>query len=141
VDNRGNGALEAALDDLIAQLRRSGKDVVLIGPLVEPGWDIASTLSRQLAYGRTVDRATYSPAADFMQRFEPAIRHFEARTDVRFVRPDQVQCHAGRCDYLIEGRSLFSDESHIAVGELPRFRALFEAALPPLGARSRAHPI
>ncbi|MGH6812024.1 MAG: acyltransferase family protein [Methylocella sp.] len=135
MDNRGNSALIAALDDLIAQLRRSGKDVVLIGPLVEPGWDIASTLSRELAFGRTVDRLTYSPASDFMRRFEPAIRHFEARTDVRFVRPDQVQCHAGRCDYLIDGRSLFSDENHIAVGALPRFRAVFEAAFPPLAAQ------
>ena len=56
VDNSDNGILIEALDDLIEQLHRSDKRVVLIGPIAEPGWDIASTMSRQLAFGHPVDR-------------------------------------------------------------------------------------
>src|SRR5208337_728758 len=52
VDNTADHAFAAALDDLIDRLRRSGKRVVLIGPIAEPGFDVASTLSRELAYGR-----------------------------------------------------------------------------------------
>jgi hypothetical protein len=135
IDSRDSGALEAALvaglDDLIDQLHRAGKQVVLIGPIAEPGWDIASTTSRQLAFGQPVDRPGYLPAADFARRFESTIRHFAARGDIGFARPDRVQCDAERCWYLRDGRSLFADHSHIAIAELPRFRALFAAALQP----------
>ncbi len=131
VDNGGDAALVAALDDLIGELARAGKRIVLIGPIAEPGWDVASTLSRQMAFGRPIDRALYLPEAEFLRRYGSAIRHFEARTDVRLARPDRVQCTAGRCDYLVEGRPLFADNGHLAQAELGRFRAMIEQSLPP----------
>ena len=130
LDNRDNHALVGALDDLIARIEHAGKKVVLIGPLAEPGWDVASTISRQLAFGHPVVRPTFTPAAEFKRRFGSAISHFESRNDVRFARVDQVQCHNQRCDYLLDGRSLFSDDNHVAAAELPRFWPSFEAALP-----------
>jgi len=131
VDNRDSRALVTALDDLIGRLRDAGKQVVLIGPIAEPGWDVASTLSRQRAFGRPIDRQLYLSASEFERRFGSLIRHFEARADIGFARPDRVQCTAGRCSYVLDGRALFSDGHHIASAELPRFRVVFEAALPP----------
>jgi peptidoglycan/LPS O-acetylase OafA/YrhL len=130
VDNRGDAALVAALDELIGDLKRAGKQIVLIGPIAEPGWDVASTLSRQLAFGRPSDHALYLPEAEFLQRYGTAIRHFEARADVRLARPDRVQCIAGRCEYLVGGRPLFADNGHLAQAELVRFRGTFEAVMP-----------
>jgi len=130
VDNANDSAFETALDDLLDKLRRDGKQVVLIGPIAEPGWDIASVISRQLAFGHKLDRPTFLPASDFNRRFGPLIRHFATRNDIDFVRPDRVQCSATRCNFVLDGRSLFSDSNHIAAAELPRFRAMFEAALP-----------
>jgi peptidoglycan/LPS O-acetylase OafA/YrhL len=129
VDNRGDAALVAALDALIGGLTRAGKHIVLIGPIAEPGWDVASTISRQMAFGRPIDRPLDVPEADFLHRYGAAIRHFEQRGDVRLARPDQVQCAGGRCAFLIDGRPLFADNGHIALAELGRFRAIFEAAL------------
>jgi len=131
VDNRDNGALIEALDDLVDQLHRSGKEVVLIGPIARPGWDVPSIISRQLAFGHRGDRPTFFLKSEFMRRFEASIQHFESRGDIRFVRADQVQCRGDRCDYLLDGRSLFADSNHIAAAELWRFRTLFEASLPP----------
>jgi hypothetical protein len=129
VNNYENAALVAGLDDLLDQLKRAGKRVVLIGPIAEPGWDVASVLSRELAFGHPVDHALFMPVSDFTRRFESAIEHFQARVDIGFARPDKVQCNAERCNYLIDGRSLFSDGSHIAAGELYRFRTMFQDAL------------
>jgi hypothetical protein len=129
-DNLDNRVLVDALDDLVDHLHRAGKQVVLIGPLAEPGWDIASTISRQLAFGHPADRPVFLPVSDFTRRFGSAIRHFEARGDIGFARPDRVQCRAERCDYLIDGRSLFADSSHIAAAELQRFHSLFASVLP-----------
>jgi hypothetical protein len=129
-DNDDNRSLVNALDDLIDRLLHAGKQVVLIGPIAEPGWDIASTLSRQLAFRHQPDRPTFIPASEFEQHFGSSILHFEARNDMAFARPDRVQCPDDRCYYILDGRSLFSDSNHIAVAELQRFRTVFEAALP-----------
>jgi peptidoglycan/LPS O-acetylase OafA/YrhL len=131
VDDGDNRVFVRALDDLIDRLQRTGKQVLLIGPIAEPGWDVASTLSRQLAFGRAVNHPQSLPAAEFESRFGSSIRHFEERHDIGFARPDRAQCDAERCYYVLDGRALFADSNHIAVAELPRFRALFEAALPP----------
>jgi peptidoglycan/LPS O-acetylase OafA/YrhL len=130
LDNRNDAAFASALDDLIDRLRRAGKRVVLIGPIAEPGWDVASTLSRELAFGRPPERPTSLPAADFERRFGAVLRHFERRRDIVVARPDKVQCPADRCYYILDGHSLFSDSNHLATAELPRFRRVFETALP-----------
>jgi peptidoglycan/LPS O-acetylase OafA/YrhL len=137
VDNTDNRSLIAALDDLIDRLHRVGKQVVLIGPIAEPGWDVASTLSRQLAFGHQLNRPTFLPTSDFLRRFGSTLRHFNARDDIRFARPDRVQCPAERCNYVIDGRSLFSDSNHIASAELQRFRTMFESALPEAAVQQR----
>jgi peptidoglycan/LPS O-acetylase OafA/YrhL len=134
VDNRADAALIGALDQLIRDLERAGKKVVLIGPIAEPGWDVASTLSREIAFGRRSGRPLYMPEGEFLERYGTAIRHFEARSDLELARPDRVQCKEGRCAYLVDGRPLFSDNGHLAQGELWRFRGVFSAALPPAGA-------
>ena len=128
LDDSDGKALVAALDDLILQLQHGGKQVVLIGPLAQPGREIASEMSRQLAFGRPVEGQTSVPVSEFAQRFRYAIRHFEARTDIGFARPDKVQCRSDRCYYILDGRSLFADDNHIAAPELYRFRPIFEAA-------------
>lgn len=129
LDNENNLALVTALDALIAQLQSAGKRVVLIGPIAEPGWDVASTVSRQLAFGHALDRETFTPKTEFTARFGTAIDHFSARKDIAFPRPDQIQCPTDRCDYLLDGRSLFSDSNHVAVQELHRFYQPFSTSL------------
>jgi peptidoglycan/LPS O-acetylase OafA/YrhL len=126
VDKRG---LVAALDGLVERLQVAGKHVILIGPIATPGWEVASVLSRQLAFGRPETRPAYLPTSEFLGEFKTAIEHFSMRGGATFVRPDLVQCPADRCYYLIDGRALFSDSSHIAQNELYRFDDEFEAAL------------
>jgi peptidoglycan/LPS O-acetylase OafA/YrhL len=129
LDNTGKAAMIAALDDLIARLRAQGRRVVLIGPIAAPGWNMASEVSRMLAYGRKSERPLGTPRAKFDQQFGAVIARFSGRDDVVFVRPDLVQCDAESCRYVIDGRALFSDENHIAAAELGRFREIFAAAL------------
>jgi hypothetical protein len=86
-------------------------------------------MSRELAFGHPVDGPTFMPMPEFERRFGSAIRHFETRGDISFARPDRVQCHAERCEYLLDGHSLFADDNHLAVAELQRFRTEFETTL------------
>jgi peptidoglycan/LPS O-acetylase OafA/YrhL len=128
LDNRNDVALAAGLDDLIGRLERAGKRVILIGPIAEPGYDVASDLSRALAFGHPVLPPASMPLDQFQRALGPIIDHFAARPDITFVRMDQIQCASGRCDYLIGGRSLFSDDNHLAASALPLFQSDFERA-------------
>lgn len=130
VENGKNQALLSALDDLVLQLVSAGKKVVLIGPVAVPGWDVASVLSRQLAFKHVSTQPLALPKNVFMNQFGAAIDYFESRNDLVFVRPDLIQCSEVDCKYILDGRSLFSDSDHIAQQELSRFHDLFQKALP-----------
>ncbi|MFK8016551.1 MAG: acyltransferase family protein [Gammaproteobacteria bacterium] len=129
VDNADNAALIGAVDQLVDALIESGKRVVLIGPIATPGWDLASVMSRELAYSREATRPLSVPLETFTARHGGAIAHFEQRPDVALVRADTVQCGAKSCDFLVDGRSLFADSNHIADAELVRYRPLIDRAL------------
>jgi peptidoglycan/LPS O-acetylase OafA/YrhL len=129
LDNRNKGALIAAIDDLIARLRARGRHVVLVGPIAVPGSNLASIVSRQLAYGRPVDRPLTVPRSDFDREYAAVLRHFSGRDDVAFARPDLIQCNSQDCRFFIDGRALFSDVNHLAAAEVGRFRNIFQEAL------------
>ncbi len=129
VENSENGPLIVALEDLIRRLRGADKKVIIIGPIAAPGWDVASVVSRQLAFNRLATRPYFTPLADFESVFGSTLRHFGNRQDIKFLRPDLVQCDLLGCHYITGGRSLFADGSHIAEGELGRFHSIFERSL------------
>lgn len=129
IDNRDGVELARGLDDLIGRLRGFGKNVVLVGPIAYPGWDMPSELSRSLAFGRPLEKPTYLPAEEFQRQYGAALQHFETRDNIGFARPDKALCDTSRCNYVLEGRSMFADASHIAQAELFRFRSIFAEAL------------
>jgi hypothetical protein len=129
--------LVADLDRTIERFQRAGKRVALVGPIAVPGWDVASILSRSLNFGREVRLPLFTAQADFDRSFGPVIAHYQSRSDIVFIRPDLVQCAAGRCDFLRQGAPLFADSQHLAQRALPLFRATFEAGLAAAGIRRR----
>ena len=129
LDNHDKAALIAALDDLIARLRSQDRRVVLVGPIAVPGWNLASEVSRQLAFGWPTHRPLALPRSEFDPQYAAVFSHFSGRADVAFVRPDRLQCDAENCRYVIDGRALFSDQTHLAAAEVGRFRDIFMAAL------------
>ena len=130
LNDNEDGALTAALDDLADRLRQGGRQVVIIGPIAAPHWNLASILSRDLTFGHPIERRLYEPSHEFYSDYNGVIQHFSNERNVRFVRPDLVQCGTEQCDYIMDGRPLFADGYHIAARELYRFRKQFDAELP-----------
>jgi hypothetical protein len=129
VDNLNFKATLAGIDTTIDLLKASGKSVVVVGPIAIPGFDIASDISRRLAFGHPVETSLDRPREEFDRTYRPVIAHFQARSDVGFIRPDLAQCDAARCYFIKGSQSLFSDSSHIARAALPLFRQQFEREL------------
>jgi hypothetical protein len=119
----------APLDATIAALRAAGKNVIVVGPIAVPGWDVASILSRELAFGRLVDQPLASSAASFNAVYGPVLAVLGKRRDIAIIRPDRIQCRAARCDYIRDGISLFADDNHLASASTGIFRPAFEPAI------------
>jgi peptidoglycan/LPS O-acetylase OafA/YrhL len=120
-------ALVDGIDDLVNRLRQAGKQVILVGPIARPGWHVASTISRELAFGWPI-RRTGMAVGRFEETFNAAISHFEASHDITFVPVHTALCDTKSCAYVIDARSVYSDDTHISENELWRFSALFKAA-------------
>jgi peptidoglycan/LPS O-acetylase OafA/YrhL len=122
-------ALIKAVDETIVRLRAKSKKVILIGPIAMPGWQVASVMSRQIAFGRPVTGPLDMPESQFMGTAGKIISHYQNRTDVIFVRPDLVQCNSNRCEFMHDGVPLFADNNHIAQIQLGWFASVFSRAL------------
>ncbi|MEY8096907.1 acyltransferase family protein [Falsihalocynthiibacter sp. S25ZX9] len=125
LDNTGNAALIAAIDDLVKALESFDKTVILVGPIAVPGVDIASITGRELAYGRILSLPPSLPKHAFLEQYDPVFAHFSNRDDLLFVRPDSVLCDDAACYYIRDEVSYFADSNHLAEAEVYRFEPLF----------------
>jgi peptidoglycan/LPS O-acetylase OafA/YrhL len=118
-----------SLDRFIQELEQQGKIVVLIGPIAVPNSEVASIVARQLAFHHRVIEPLYRSEAGFIAGPGAIIKHYASRTDIIFIRPEEIQCEVDKCDFFRDGLPLFADTDHIAQAALPFFRPVFEPAL------------
>jgi hypothetical protein len=119
----------ASLDRLIDRFEKDGKSVVLIGPIAYPNYDVASIVGRQLAYGHPVEEPLFRPEGEYRAEYGDILSHFASRKDIIFIRPDEVQCVDGKCDFFRDGTPLFADSDHLSQASLNVFRPVIEPAL------------
>ncbi|WP_454684476.1 acyltransferase family protein [Ancylobacter moscoviensis] len=81
-------------------LAERGREVVLMGPMPSPGYDVPT----HLAFGRG---ARFRAADD---GFEALLAGLDPR--VRVLRPADVFCQDGECSMLAEGKPLLFDDNH-----------------------------
>ncbi|AJA09000.1 acyltransferase 3 [Sphingopyxis fribergensis] len=125
-------AMAHGVEDLAAKL--PGRKIIVVGPIAQPGFDIASVLSRQIAFGINPQVASRTAAKPFRAQFAPALSVLAANPRITVIRPDLRQCDAEHCYFVRGGLSLFSDSNHIAAPALPVFEPEFVAALAKEGA-------
>ena len=126
---QGPAGIAAGIAATAARLHAAGKQVVVIGPIATPGWDVASTLSRSIAFGRAQPLPLFAPRARFERDYAAAFDRLARTAGIGVARPDCAQCRGDRCDFVAGGDSLFADDNHLAVAALPRFRAAIEPAI------------
>lgn len=112
--------------------RLPNRRIVVIGPILTPGYDIASVLGRQIAFGRSDVVALSSDADPFYDEFSAALSQLESDPQITLIRPDRAQCIGATCDFVRGNLSLFADSNHLAERALdvfePAFRDLFAEA-------------
>ncbi|UWZ86143.1 acyltransferase family protein [Occallatibacter riparius] len=130
-----------SLDRVIDGLEKSGKSVILVGPIATPRYQVASVVARQLAFAHKLTAPLYWPADDFINRYQKVFTHYSSKKDIVFIRPDEIQCQNGKCDFFRDGMPLFADDNHVTQDALPLFRPAFEPVLTQIFEESRSQAV
>lgn len=120
-------AISAGLDNTLSQLEGAGIEPILVGPIPVPGYELASELSRSLAFGHVTDQPQDTSYPEFSDRYAAISDPLRDRLGTRFIEVHPAICTAATCDWIIDGRSIFSDANHVAQAELWRFRPFFDS--------------
>ena len=119
---------------LVAGLRAAGKEVILVGPIAIPGYDVAGVGSRELLFYGAIRHKTFVPREEYlveMENVRGAIADLARDPHVRPIWVDRMACPQERCDFIMDGRSIFADHDHFTTGYAASLSPLFEQALKP----------
>jgi hypothetical protein len=109
--------------------RLPGRRIFVVGMIEQPGFEVASVLSRQMAFGTRPLAPDSSPAASFKARFAFILSGFDDVSGPTLIRPDLQQCDESKCYFVRDGIALFSDSNHVAVPALLTFKPAFADVL------------
>lgn len=111
--------LEKVLDATLAELRGSGRQVYLIGPVPEVGWHVPHTLAQRERFaGLLADEAITPTREAFDARnrqtlalLETLARHHGAQV----LYPHRMLCGEDACALMENGRLLYYDTNHLTI--------------------------
>jgi hypothetical protein len=126
---------ERGFAQLVTALTSAGKQVVIVGPLPEPAYNVPHTL--YVSRFRFSDGPAPIPLEDYRRRHAVILRflkRFEHRPNVSFVWPAAVLCTGNQCPTVKDGMPLFFDHDHLSVeaslGTSRLYDKLFESGGP-----------
>ena len=117
---------------LVAALRSAGKQVIIVGPVPEPGYDLASVASRDLLFHGRVSTPVSVTSAAYLNdaaRVLAAIEDLAKQPGVKVIRVDRMVCNSQSCDFMKDGRAIFSDHDHYTADFSQQLAPLFAEAL------------
>jgi peptidoglycan/LPS O-acetylase OafA/YrhL len=104
------------LIQLIVRLQKAGKQVVMVGPVPEAGWNVPEILWKAKLYKGSDNVTTSYEAVRRRTRFSMAVlAEVAARTGVMVIDPRDAFCRAdtGRCAISWQGMPFYSDDNHV----------------------------
>jgi len=123
-------AMRAALEDTIRRYRSAGRQVIVTGPIPVPGYNVASTVGREIAFHGVPTSPLSQSRSLFDARFGAVENWLHARPmGIIPVFPSTKFCDARRCSYLVDGQPAFADDNHLSRFTAGSFRPLFARAL------------
>jgi hypothetical protein len=111
------GLVEAGLMATVEAIRETGREVVIIGPVPEVGWNVPLVSSRNLLFGwpvpDNIPRDAYEARAG---RTEDLLARIAAANEgVRYLSLSDVFCGSRGCSVHDEdGLPLYVDDDHIS---------------------------
>jgi hypothetical protein len=117
-DEAGNhAALAGGLEQAVTTLLAAGKQVWLVGPVPEIGYDVPRYVHlRALGFARDLKIAPSLAEFRARQGFVlPLLGDLSSRYPIGAIWPHQLLCDNAACAIMRDGRLLYSDDDHLSV--------------------------
>jgi hypothetical protein len=115
IDKDVDIALLKGLNDLFVDLNKYNKKVFVIGPISIPGYYFSFDLSRKEYFKNTkIILSYYNDQNEFEKKYQNIFNYLNKIKSITLIRPDEVQCINLRCNFLINGKSIFADNNHLS---------------------------
>jgi len=115
IDKDVDIALLKALNHLFVDLNKYNKKVFVIGPISIPGYYFSFDLSRKEYFkNKKIIISYYNNKNDFEKKYQNIFNYLNKIKSITLIRPHDVQCINLRCNFLINGKSIFSDNNHLS---------------------------
>lgn len=127
--NMGNhNVFSAGLSRTVNRLYRAKKEIYIVLPVPEVGWNVPSVTARKLLSSNDID---FRPKTiDFYKRnvyISGVINGLVSDQKVIAIKPELVLCHNDFCSITIGGKSLYSDDDHLSVFGAKYISGLFDS--------------
>lgn len=107
---------ERGFQALIERLAKSGKRVVIVGPVPEPSFDVPHELHvEQFGFVKVSTSITIS---EYRRRHQKILSFFstlQSKPGVSFIWPYNALCADGKCPLVDSGHVMFFDQDHLSV--------------------------
>jgi peptidoglycan/LPS O-acetylase OafA/YrhL len=104
-----------SLRELSNEINKYQKKVILIGPISTPEYDFSFDLSRKNLFNRDqIFINMFQTKSHFEGKYKIFLDAFNNEKNIIFIRPHELQCNEKICNYLVKGKSLFSDSNHLS---------------------------
>ena len=123
--------LAQSINELSSVLNKYNKKVIIIGPISIPAYYFAFDLSRKKYFKNTkIILPDYNDQNNFEKRYHDIFNYFHNMKSITFIKPHEVQCSNLKCNFLINGKSIFSDNNHLSKdGSLLMEKLILESIL------------
>lgn len=132
--DNGKEILFDAIFDLISTIENHGKNVFLMGPLMIPGFDLPSVLSRRIKFDSLDYQSTKEmlrvDRTQFDAKFGNIMRKLKGKLGERFLDPTHKFCDSSYCYYGDEDGVYFADSSHLSAYGVAKLKELFGEITP-----------
>jgi hypothetical protein len=122
--------LETGLRRTVEQLQDLGKDVVLVGPVPEIGYDVPAVTFVALKTKRDVDALISPTVPEYEARNRDITAIFEVLEDDKAVSsilyPSEYLCNSGRCRVAMGNVPLYRDDNHLSTSGSKYLSPMFD---------------
>jgi peptidoglycan/LPS O-acetylase OafA/YrhL len=106
--------LASSLYDLVLDLKKNNKKSIIIGPLSSPGYNFSSEASRNIYFKKNENFNNFNNFYDYKLKYNNTFMYLDSKEDLTLIKPHEIQCKNNlQCNFLIDGKSIFSDDNHL----------------------------
>jgi len=110
-----NQILTNSIKDLISEFLENGKNVILLGPLSEPGYNFPLDYARKLYFEKNIKLSTSNKKNIFEEQNKEFLDFSEIKSENFYhALPHKVQCKDNECSFILQNESFFADNNHLS---------------------------